>query len=123
MSTITTPTFDAAALRRAFHTKDAEELAALYAEDATVEIVDALNPPSSPQRHEGRAAVRAHLEDILGRDMSHALDLVAVGDDSLGYSVRCEYPDGTRVVCVATAQLRDGKIVRELGVQAWDGGS
>jgi ketosteroid isomerase-like protein len=123
MSTTTTSTFDAAALRRAFESKDADGLMALYAEDATVEIVDALNPPSSPQRHEGREAVRAHLEDILGRDMTHAIDTVAIGDDAVGYSVRCVYPDGTRVVCVATAQLRDGRIVRELGVQAWDGGS
>jgi ketosteroid isomerase-like protein len=123
MSTTTTSTFDAAALRHGFDKKDAEELLALYAQDATVEIVDALNPPSKPQRHEGREAVRAHLEDILGRDMSHALDIVAVGDDALGYSLRCVYPDGTRVVCVATAQLRGGKIVREIGVQAWDGGS
>ena len=30
------------------------------------------------------------------------------------------YADGTKVVCSATAELRDGRIVREVGVQAWD---
>ncbi|MEA2246225.1 MAG: hypothetical protein QOH46_754 [Solirubrobacteraceae bacterium] len=122
-TTTTTSTFDAAALRRAFESKDPEQLLGLYADDATVEVVDQRNTPSSPQRHDGREAIRAHIEDLLAREMTHKVETVAVGADAVGYSVRCAYPDGTRVVCAATAQLRDGKIVRELGVQAWDGGS
>jgi ketosteroid isomerase-like protein len=121
MSTITTSTFDAAAFRRAYDSKDLEQLLALYADDATVEIVDQRNTPSAPMRLEGREALRAHLQDVLSRDMTHELDTVAAGGDALGYSIRCRYPDGTRVVCAATAQVRDGKIARELGVQAWDG--
>ncbi len=36
------------------------------------------------------------------------------------YTLRCTYADGTKVVCAATAIVRDGLIVREVGVQAWD---
>jgi hypothetical protein len=57
---------------------------------------------------------------VYARDMSHEVDLVAAGPDAIGYAVRCAYPDGTRVLCSAVAQLRDGRIVREVGVQAWD---
>jgi ketosteroid isomerase-like protein len=123
MSTTTTSTFDAGALRRAFENHDAAGLAALYADDATVELADAQNTPSRPLRLEGREAIRAHLEDVLAREMTHAVDVVAVGEDAVGYSLRCAYPDGTRVLCAATAQLRDGRIIREIGVQAWDAGS
>jgi ketosteroid isomerase-like protein len=119
-TTNTTSPIDAAALRRAFADRDAAALLALYADDAEIELVDAQNTPSSPRRIKGREAIRAHLEDVLGRDMTHELDIVAAGDESLGYSVRCAYPDGMRVVCVATAQVKDGRIARELGVQAWD---
>ena len=42
--------------------------------------------------------------------MTHSVEAVVVGDDALGYSIRCAYPDGTRVLCVATATLRDGRI-------------
>ena len=115
-----TTTFDVAALRRGFAQHDAGALASLYAPDAVVEIADANNPPSRPSRLEGRDAIRTQLEDVLARDMTHELDIVAVGDGAVGYSLRCAYPDGTRVLCVSTAQLRDGKIVREVGVQAWD---
>jgi ketosteroid isomerase-like protein len=123
MSTTTTSTFDAGALRRAFENHDAAGLAALYADDATVELADAQNTPSRPLRLEGREAIRTHLEDVLAREMTHAVDVVAVGEDAVGYSLRCAYPDGTRVLCAATAQLRDGRIIREIGVQAWDAGS
>jgi ketosteroid isomerase-like protein len=122
MSTITTSTFDAGALRRAFENHDAAGLVALYAADATIEIADAQNTPSRPLRLEGREAIRAHLEDVLAREMTHTVDIVAVGDDAVGYSLRCAYPDGTRVLCAASAQLRDGRIIREVGVQAWDAG-
>jgi ketosteroid isomerase-like protein len=120
MTTIPSSTFDVAALRRAVSARDADAVLGLYAEDAAIELADSQNTPSRPRRIEGREAIRAHLEDVYSRDMTHELDLAAASEDALGYSVRCTYPDGTRVLCVSTAQLRDGKIVRELGVQAWD---
>jgi hypothetical protein len=120
MTTIPTSTIDVAALRRAYADRDAAGLLALYGEDATVEIVDAQNTPSHPRVLQGREAIGAHLEDVFTRDMTHAVDIVAASPDALGYSVRCTYADGMKVVCVANAELRDGKIVRELGVQAWD---
>ena len=121
MTTIPTPTsIDAATVRRAYAERDASLLSGLYADDAVIEIVDAQNTPSRPQRLEGRDAIAAHHADILARDMSHAVEHVAVGDGQIGYSVRCTYPDGTRVVCVTTASLQDGRIAEQLVVQAWD---
>jgi ketosteroid isomerase-like protein len=120
MTTITS-SFDSAALRRGLESHDAATLLALYADDATIELVDAENPPSSPRRIEGRSAIAAHLEDACGRDVTHEVDLVADGPDAVGYIVNCRYPDGARVRCSAVAQLREGRIVREVGVQAWDG--
>jgi ketosteroid isomerase-like protein len=119
-TTHTPTTFDAEALRRGMRDHDPAAILALYADDATIELVDARNTPSAPLRVAGREAIRAHLEDVLGRDMTHAVDVVAVSPDAIGYAVRCRYPDGTNVVCSAVAELRDGRIVRELGVQAWD---
>src|SRR3954447_12227715 len=121
MTTIPTSTFDVAALRRAFSDRDADALLALYADDASVELVDMQNTPSSPRRIIGRDALRGHFADVFSRDMTHELDLVAASQDALGYSVRCRYADGMRVLCSATAELRDGRIAREVGVQAWDG--
>lgn len=118
MSITTTSTTDD--LRRAVEGRDADAILGLYADDAAIEIVDAANPPSSPRRLTGRAEIEAHLRDVYARDMTHEVDLVAQSADTLAYAVRCAYPDGTRVVCSAIARLRDGRIVREVVVQAWD---
>ena len=120
MTTIPTSTIDVAAMRRAFADRDAAAVLAFYADDATVELVDAQHTPSHPQRIEGREALRAHFEDVFSRDMTHAVDIAVASEDALGYSLRCTYADGMKVVCVANAELRDGRIAREVGVQAWD---
>jgi ketosteroid isomerase-like protein len=116
-------TLDGAALRRAFSDRDGAALTVLYADDATIEVADAQTTPSRPLKVEGREAIRAYFDDVFARDMTHEVDTVAISGDSAGFSVRCAYPDGTLVVCVATAQLRDGAIVRQLTAQAWDSAS
>ena len=118
--THTHTTLDGAALRRAFSHRDGAALTALYADDATIEVADAQNAPSAPLKIEGRDAIRAYFEDIFARDMTHEVDTVATTGDSAGFSVRCVYPDGLRVLCVATAEVSDGLIVRQLSAQAWD---
>jgi hypothetical protein len=115
-------TLDDAALRRAFADRDAATLTALYADDATIEVADAQTTPSSPLKVEGGEAIRAYFEDIFARDMTHEVDTIVSDGDSAGFSVRCSYPDGVRVVCVATAELSGGLIVRQLTAQAWDSG-
>ena len=42
------------------------------------------------------------------------------GCEGHGIIGACEYPDGTRVSCVATAALLNGKIIRQLNVQDRD---
>ena len=34
--------------------------------------------------------------------------------------VACCYPDGVRVQCLGAMRLRDGRIVEQTTVQAWD---
>jgi hypothetical protein len=113
-------TLSADALRRAFEDRDAEALTSLYTRDAAIEIADAATTPSEPRRIAGREAIRAYHDDVFSRDMTHEIDTVVVGEDGAGFSVRCRYPDGVRVVCVTTATLSDGLISRQLIAQAWD---
>jgi ketosteroid isomerase-like protein len=121
MTAITSSTtFDASALKRAIESRDVTALLELYADDAEVELVDAENPPSSPRRVRGKAQLSEVLGDVYGRDMTHAVGPVSVDSDSIGYRVRCSYPDGLQVLCIAAAELRDGRIARETCVQAWD---
>jgi SnoaL-like domain len=115
-----TRTFDAETLRRGIEERDAAALAGLYAEDAELEIVDRNDQPSRPRIIRGRAAIGEYLADLCGRDMTHAVDRLVVGDGSAAFVQSCRYPSGARVRCVAVLDLSGGLITRQSGVQAWD---
>jgi ketosteroid isomerase-like protein len=113
-------TFDPQALKRAFEERNAAAQIELYADDAVVEVVDQGNPPSKPLVLQGREAIAEFLSDTASRDMTHEVGNLVVDGDHGSYTIDCTYPDGNKVLCMATVELRDGKIVRQRGLQAWD---
>jgi hypothetical protein len=52
--------------------------------------------------------------------MTHSVENEVVGDNRIAFFEACEYPDGTHVLGAETLELRDGKIVRQVNVEAWD---
>ncbi len=117
----TQPTqIDVAVLKRAVEERDAEAQLALYAEDAEVRLVDRVNTPRSPRVLNGREEIRAWIEDVCARDMTHAVQTPVLGGDAVAFIEACRYPDGTNVLCATVAELSDGRIVRQVAIQAWD---
>jgi ketosteroid isomerase-like protein len=120
MTPTTATAFDPAVFSRATSERDSETLLSMFADDAEWSTVDKENPPSRPSVLRGRDAIAGKLRDIYGRDMTHEVaDLVRSGDQ-VAYTVNCQYPDGSRVMCMSTLELRDGKIARQTGMQVWD---
>src|SRR3954453_23241743 len=111
---------DFEALRCAEEEHVLDSMLALYAEDAQIVIVNRNTPPSSPFELHGKEQIAEHLRDVLGRDMNHQLQNEVIGEDRVAFNIACQYPDGNRVFCAGMLEVRDGKIVREVGVQAWD---
>ena len=119
MSPTTTNILDT--IRAATEGRDASALAALYADDATVTVVDRSTPPSAPHVLHGHAEVTAYLRDACDREMTHEVRDAVIGDGRLAFATHCRYPDGTRVLCATIADLDDqGRIARQTIVQAWD---
>jgi ketosteroid isomerase-like protein len=116
----TTTAFDTEALRRGIEERDAATLAALYTPDAEMIVVDRNAPPSRPRVLLGRTAIGKYLDETCGRDMTHRLERVVVSGDTAAFTQACRYPDGTRVLCLAMLDLRDGLIIRQTAVQEWD---
>src|ERR1019366_10557957 len=56
-----------ARLKRAIEGRNARALAALYGEDAVVQVIDRDNPPSKPRNLEGRSAISAYFDDPRAR--------------------------------------------------------
>ncbi len=108
------------ALRRAIETRDGESLTGFYQDDAVLRIIDQYNPPASPQEIKGRDAIAAYYADVCGRTMTHRVEFGIAEGDRLAFTQACSYPDGKRVFCSSSLELRGGKIARQVSVQAWD---
>jgi ketosteroid isomerase-like protein len=107
-------------LRRAQERRDLDAMLNLYADDAEIHIVNRNTPPSSPYVLRGKEAIAEYLRDVFGREMSHTIENEVVGEDRLAFNVACEYPEGTRVLASENMEIRNGKVVRQVEVVAWD---
>lgn len=112
--------FDFEALRRAEEQRDLDTMLGLYADDAEMSIVNRNTQPSSPFELHGKQEIAEYLRDVFSREMTHHIEREVVGEDHVAYNVACEYPDGTRVLAAENLEVRDGKIVRQVEVVAWD---
>jgi hypothetical protein len=111
---------DFEALRRADEQNDAELLASFYADHAEAYLISKDNPPSSPFELRGKEEIAEYLRDVCGREMQHNIEGEVVGEDRIAFNEACEYPDGTRVLAATTLEVKDGKISRQVTVEAWD---
>jgi ketosteroid isomerase-like protein len=93
----------------------------LLADDIVWVEVDQRSQPQAPAIYRGRDEVLAMLGAAHERGIvSQVVDGLASGDRA-AVAILCTYPDGvSQVRCNALLHLRDGKIVRWDGVQAWD---
>jgi hypothetical protein len=107
-------------MRRAIEQLDADLLVSLYADEAEMRTVNRYTTPSSPKVLKGKEEISEHLRDVCGRAMTHRVENEVVGEDRVAFNEACEYPDGTRVLCAATLEVSDGKIIRQVNVEAWD---
>jgi ketosteroid isomerase-like protein len=120
MSTDTTTQFDLATFVRTLEQRDAEGQLALYADDAEVTLADRITQPGSPRVLHGKGEIRTWVEDVCARDMTHRVTSSLGTADGAAFIESCRYADGTNVLCAAVLELRDGRIAKLTGVQAWD---
>ena len=118
LSATTTALLDT--LADAIESKDSAAVAAHYAPDATLSLLDRDHPPADPTIYAGAAEIEAYFRDICGRNMDHRVQDRVATPDRIAFTQHCRYPGGEQVLCVAVATVRDGRIVDQTGVQVWD---
>lgn len=111
---------DFEAMRRAIEWLDADVLVSLYADDAEMRIVNRYTTPSNPKILQGKEEITEYLRDVCGRAMTHRIENEVLGEDRMAFNEACEYEDGTKVLAAMTLEVRDGKISRQVQVEAWD---
>jgi ketosteroid isomerase-like protein len=111
---------DLEAIKNAVQNGGAAGLTEYVTDDIELTQIDQRTPPAAPARHTGRDALIALAEDLERRGIRVHVDDGFIADDRGALRIVCTYPDGNQVVEHTLLTLRDGKIARWSGVQAWD---
>jgi hypothetical protein len=85
-----------------------------------VRLVNSATPPSLPHVLRGKAEISKYLLAVFGREITHRVEREVVGENRVAYGVACEYPDGACVLAAKTLDSREGRIIRQVEVTAWD---
>jgi hypothetical protein len=112
---------DLQAIKNAVHNGGAAGLTEYLTEDVEFTQIDQRTPPAHPAVHSGRDGLIALAEDLERRGIRIQVDDGFISGDRGALRMVCTYPDGNQVVEHALLTLRDGKVARWSGVQAWDG--
>jgi ketosteroid isomerase-like protein len=89
-------------------------------DDVEFTEIDQRTPPAAPGVRRGRSALVALAGDLEQRGIRMEVTDGFLAGDRGAVRMVCTYADGRRVVEHALLTLRDGKIARWDGVQAWD---
>ena len=112
--------FDFDAYKRACEKQDVEAWASFYAKDAEWIAYRHDAPPRSPRRVAGVREIGEFLRRVRATRVR-----LSIGDEVLGltraaFCVTCTLPNGNRVIENVIIHHRDGKIARQVDVEAWD---
>lgn len=118
-----------AEIRRALENADIEALADLYAEDAVLEEVSSLNPPSHPCVVKGREEILKRLKKDLLRDpvsgwerhvkSSRIVDEVET-DEVLAFVEVRTFEAGDQMIAQHIIHKKGGRIEHDRVLVAWD---
>jgi SnoaL-like domain len=114
----TTSRFELARFCRALEQRDSETQLSMYAPDAKVTIADRITQPGSPRVLRGIDEIRGWIEDVDGREMTHAVGHSVSDERGAALTEACQYPDGTNVLCATVLELDGGLISQQTVVQA-----
>jgi ketosteroid isomerase-like protein len=112
--------FDFAAFKEAFEGKDLDRWVPFYADDAEWTEYRHLSPPRAPNRMIGKQQIAEFLARVCGADFGVSVADEVVTADRVAFSVDCVFPDGNRIFEHVITHIEDGKMVRQVDVEAWD---
>jgi ketosteroid isomerase-like protein len=105
---------------RGLERRDLDSMLSCYDENAEIRVVDRFHPPSSPMTIRGKNAIQAYFGDIFKRDLFHKIESEVVSENRVAFTDTCQYANGSKVIANEICELRDGKVLKQVTVQAWD---
>ena len=112
--------FDFDAYRSAFESKDVGRWLAFYSDDAEWIEYRHSDPPRAPNVMRGSSEIGAFLERVAAMPIDLQLSREVLGEERIAFACTVDLGDGKRIVEHVIADVRDGRIVLHVDVEAWD---
>ena len=112
--------FDFDSFRAALEARDVARWLPFYADDAEWLEYRHGNPPRAPDVTRGRAAIGRYIEEIAASRIALAISNEVLGEHRAAFTITVLRADGRRIIENVIVDHRDGRIVRQLEVEAWD---
>jgi ketosteroid isomerase-like protein len=114
--------FDPQRLKGMFEDWDLAALEELYADDFEQTEMDDVTPPNEPRKRTKQDLVEIFTRNQEGSKVKLAVDNLFATNDHVAYTLTCTLPDGRGVISNSILDIHDGKVVRDLAVQAREPG-
>jgi ketosteroid isomerase-like protein len=114
------PEFDFHAFKRALEQRDVDRWVEFYADNAEWLEYRPFDPPRTPNRVLGKAAIGELLRHLSAIDMALAVSNEVIACDRAAFRVDVTLGDGKQIIEHVIIEVADGKIVRQVDVEAWD---
>lgn len=113
--------FEFSAFKQAIIAQDVEAWASFYAIDAEWIECRHMHPPRAPNRIVGKSDIKAFLSEVKRSDVALAVSDEVIGPTRAAYCLTCTLSDGERrIIEHVIIHYADGKITRQVDVEAWD---
>jgi hypothetical protein len=112
--------FDYQGFRRAFCAKDFDAWAGFFTDDAEWVEYRHTKPPRDPNVMRGRQEIEAHLRLVCESPVEFEMSDEVLDGERAAFRVMCALPGGRRIIEHVIVELEDGRIRRQVDVEAWD---
>jgi len=112
--------FDFTSFKRAFEARDAANWTSCFADDAEWIEYRHHSPPRAPNVMRGKDVIGTFIERVCSQALSLKIEDEIIGDGRAAYRVIVELGEGRRIIEHVMIYFADGRIMREVDVEAWD---
>ncbi len=112
--------FDLAGYRDASVALDAERWLSYYAADAQWSEYRHANPPRSPHVMRGHREIGEFLSAVTNEPLTLSFDNEVLDQRRAAFTLTVTLGDGRRIIENVIIEHREGKIVKQIDVEAWD---
>jgi ketosteroid isomerase-like protein len=112
--------FDFVGFKAAMERKDVDSWFGFYADEAEWIEYRHFSPPRDPNRMLGKEQIADFIRRVCSSDVDIIVADEVIASDRIAFSIAVALPDGKRIFEHIIADIENGKITRQVDVEAWD---